>query len=465
MNRWPLNRSLLTVHPIEHLKANGSNVLRFIPAVNMSSGRVHEELAKTAVLMLHHGQPRTPYYATKYLAEGSHYYYKLPLWLTSKYSKIIQEYLNELIPEHRPFYCTHAFLYDDPAVPKTITDLIRRGMERLILLPLYPHYSCFRTGTMLNIAVKALDEQTKPLSKDGISLMDHRVRTMSHVSFRCSTIDRWSNHPAVINRGYNSSGYIREVWTTCHRLMEHLNEALPWKLAWFSGWDQWPATTLESIKLQLYLFRRDRRYRTLVVPIASLIPSFESESLLPNILQNEGVDLLSPPPFSPVLAHGFAELIKNHLMGRRASSQLSCRCKFCFSSLCLLREAMLTPKEICANGPLFLADPSVVKYTSACAAKARKIYCLEKQLRDSRRHIGTLPAATANTTNRRERLDGGRLFVYRLTWVGAWRGRRAVCQSVCGRRAAGGGHYMCRAGARVDEQSTRGSQLRGHRSI
>lgn len=72
-------------------------------------------------------------------------------------------------------------------------------MQRLILLPLYPHYSCFQTGTMLNIAVKALDEQTKPLSEDGICSMDYRVRTMSHVSFRCSTIDRWSNHPAVIN--------------------------------------------------------------------------------------------------------------------------------------------------------------------------------------------------------------------------------------------------------------------------
>lgn len=74
-------------------------------------------------------------------------------------------------------------------------------MQRLILLPLYPHYSCFQTGTMLNIAVKALDEQTKPLSEDGIYLMDYRVRTMSHVAFRCSTVDRWSNHPALINVG------------------------------------------------------------------------------------------------------------------------------------------------------------------------------------------------------------------------------------------------------------------------
>lgn len=72
-------------------------------------------------------------------------------------------------------------------------------MDRLILLPLYPHYSCFQTGTMLNIAVKALDELTKSLLEDDTYSVDYRVRTMSHVSFRCSTIDRWSSHPAVID--------------------------------------------------------------------------------------------------------------------------------------------------------------------------------------------------------------------------------------------------------------------------
>lgn len=72
-------------------------------------------------------------------------------------------------------------------------------MQRLILLPLYPQYSCFRTGTMLNVAAEVLDEQTLPLAKDGINIMDERVRSMSHISFQCSTIDRWSTHPAIIS--------------------------------------------------------------------------------------------------------------------------------------------------------------------------------------------------------------------------------------------------------------------------
>uniref|UniRef100_A0A183DFS6 Radical SAM protein n=1 Tax=Gongylonema pulchrum TaxID=637853 RepID=A0A183DFS6_9BILA len=136
-------------------------------------------------------------------------------------------------------------------------------------------------------------------------------------------------------------------------LMDHLNQALPWKLAWFGGWDQWPATTVESIQMQLYLLRRDKYYRTLVVPITSHIPSFETESILPMILQNTGVDLLSPPDYSRILAHGFAELIKNHLMGRRASARLSCRCRFCFSSRCSLRKAMLLPEKIHSNDRSF----------------------------------------------------------------------------------------------------------------
>lgn len=88
---------------------------------------------------------------------------------------------------------------------------------------------------------------------------------------------------------------------------------------------------------------------------ATFIFFIPSISALFIICYLQGVDLLSPPRFSPVLAHGFAELIKNHLMGRRASSQLSCRCKFCFSSRCLLREAMLAPKELPSN-EIFLGN-------------------------------------------------------------------------------------------------------------
>ncbi|VDN39845.1 unnamed protein product [Gongylonema pulchrum] len=204
------------------------------------------------------------------------------------YAEILRDYLNVLIPEHRPFHCTYAYLYEEPAIPKTIADLIKMGMEQLILLPLYPHYSCFRTGTMLNTAVEALDEQTLPLAKDGINVMDHRVRPMSHISFRCSTIDRWSTHPALIN-----------FW---HDL---------------------------------------------------LFSELEKHDSLLFVAPQMGVDLLSPPDYSRILAHGFAELIKNHLMGRRASARLSCRCRFCFSSRCSLRKAMLLPEKIHSNNRSF----------------------------------------------------------------------------------------------------------------
>ncbi|VDN28203.1 unnamed protein product [Gongylonema pulchrum] len=213
----------------------------------LAIGETHElqRTPKTAILLLHHGQPRTPYYATQHLSRSSAHFYRLPRWLTSyvssllvilsavkagfcvddyKYSKnlsfmidtyaeILRDYLNVLIPEHRPFHCTYAYLYEEPAIPKTIADLIKMGMEQLILLPLYPHYSCFRTGTMLNTAVEALDEQTLPLAKDGINVMDHRVRPMSHISFRCSTIDRWSTHPALINVSCSFCSSYEEIRT------------------------------------------------------------------------------------------------------------------------------------------------------------------------------------------------------------------------------------------------------------
>lgn len=83
MTRWPLSRSFLPVHHIECVKANGSSLNLSTSVEGVSLKTAQQETTKTAVLMLHHGQPRTPYYATKHLAEGSHYYYKLPLWLTS----------------------------------------------------------------------------------------------------------------------------------------------------------------------------------------------------------------------------------------------------------------------------------------------------------------------------------------------------------------------------------------------
>lgn len=73
----------------------------------------------------------------------------------------------------------------------------------------------------------------------------------------------------------------------------------------------------------------------------------------------QGVDFLAPPAYSPVLAHGFAELIKNHLMGRRTSACSSTRCKLCFNFRCLRRVAMLTPNDPPLRSETFMLDEEV----------------------------------------------------------------------------------------------------------
>lgn len=45
--------------------------------------------------------------------------------LLNDYTEILQDYLNQLVPEFAPFNCAHAFLYQEPLIPSTIADLIR----------------------------------------------------------------------------------------------------------------------------------------------------------------------------------------------------------------------------------------------------------------------------------------------------------------------------------------------------
>uniref|UniRef100_A0A0N5B017 Ovule protein n=1 Tax=Syphacia muris TaxID=451379 RepID=A0A0N5B017_9BILA len=116
--------------------------------------------------------------------------------------------------------------------------------------------------------------------------------------------------------------------------MESLGNSHTWRLAFFSGWNQWPIPNFANISWQLLLLRREKKERTLVVPIGSVIPNFDSEIILPNLLLNKGVDFISPPSFSPILVHGFAEMVKSHLLNGGTDGQLYNKCAFCVNPQC-----------------------------------------------------------------------------------------------------------------------------------
>ncbi|KHN80432.1 Dihydroorotate dehydrogenase (quinone), mitochondrial [Toxocara canis] len=284
-------------------------------------------------------------------------------------SNSLENCLNELLPEFGPIHCCHAFLYDEPSIEDNIRQCLRSGLDRLILLPLYAHYSCFRTGTMLNVAVNMIDKKTVPVTDNGHSLPNQRTIPMSDITFECTAIDRWSAHPLLASywyrqirrrvenndsilfvapqmRGYGGKEYSREVWATCQRVVHQLDDRVAWRLAWYGGWEQWPVSTVsESIPVQLYLLRRDGKLRTLVVPVTSLFPTFDTETLLPKLFSKRGVEFVNPASNSPVLIHGLAEIVKNHLLGRPTSAQFSTRCLACFNPRCHFTRTVLAPAD------------------------------------------------------------------------------------------------------------------------
>ncbi|MFH4973795.1 hypothetical protein AB6A40_000504 [Gnathostoma spinigerum] len=365
-----------------------------------SSSIPKEETRKTTVLLLHHGQPRTYFYAKQFLARSACDYYKLPVSITKLFidllwplsrrvqasvadcehsepfqdnmkriSESLESALNTLLPEFSRFACSYASLYDEPTIDTTIKKITREGTDQLVLLPLYPHYSCFYTGMLLNHAINQICKRTNHFVDDTDDIFSTRIVPMSPVSFKVTAVDRWSGHPVMSNMwyqklhhemdkydsilfvapqrtGYGGRDYRREVWATCQQIIEHLRNCVPWRIAWFGGWDSWPAFTFESIRIQLFFLRKNGKNKTLVVPVTSPFPSYDTETVLPNLICDQSVDLVYPSSKSPVLIHGLAEIIKNHLLlGRPTSAQFLTHCKFCMSGMCDQTRAVLRPSS------------------------------------------------------------------------------------------------------------------------
>ncbi|TKR93237.1 hypothetical protein L596_007731 [Steinernema carpocapsae] len=346
----------------------------------------------TSVLLLHHGQPRTPYYATKFLAKNASLYYKIPEAVTrffaaplSKLSSTtnqcladyghepsiderlsdldssLQRSLSQVLPEFGPIECSHAFLLDEPSIEQRVDNILRKGLNRLVVLPLYPHYSCFQTGIMLNKVAKAVLEKTTVLEKKPEEGKEaERIVPMSETSFVASTVDRWSAHPvlpycwkeqirplvdeidailfvAPTMRGYDALSYNSSVWSSCERVLEQLNNKVAWKLAFYNSWDQFPIPPLRNnVQIQMKHLLRNKLERILVIPVTQVIPSFDTQTVIPRLFEKQPkVSILSPRPNDRLLIHGLTEVVKNHLLeGRRTTAQLSMICKFCVDSEC-----------------------------------------------------------------------------------------------------------------------------------
>ncbi|WKX92118.1 hypothetical protein Q1695_010278 [Nippostrongylus brasiliensis] len=352
---------------------------------------------KTHVLFMHFGLPRSQYYAKNFLRKSASLYYNLPknlerfipsyFLLNGKITDCIDKYgegtyiektldrftnavqgnLNTIMPEFNSISCSNAYLFEEPSIADALEDVGRNGCSHVLMVPLYPHFSCAMSGFLLNEVERSLQTFTIPSTVDGRELPDERIVPNTSNSFHVSTVHRWSNHPIVSEywidilqrhrdeiggvvfcspnvRGYNSETFRRSVWSTCERITAGLDDSFPWRLGFFNSWDQWNVPIRDSVKSQTKRLSAQLGpgKQIAVVPVTSLLPDFNTFSVLPRISQSlDRVLLVQPEPDNPLLIQGVVEVIKNHLLGRR-NSQLQDRCDWCINKQCESMRYMFT---------------------------------------------------------------------------------------------------------------------------
>jgi protoheme ferro-lyase len=331
----------------------------------------------THILLIHAGQPRTPFYTREYLTK-SWGNYKIPkifrqpitdaYWSSSKllqkcvtdcekypilnevidgFALSIEKSLATITPEFRPVRCQSAYLFDTPSIKESVENIIQQGTDNLIILSLYPFEVNHLTKPMLSTVEKVLQTRTKPFGNDESSVI--RVAQNSHVSFHHTTLSNIATNESIIQYwaerirsnldGYDSviftsslplsnrRKFVKSFSETAIRVMyviyDSYPKAIPWRISFHSSWDQfWPPLTQMTIQNQVKNLRKNGRNKTLVIPFSELFQNFDTQTILPSLISTQSnVDLLAPEITDKSLIHSITEVVKNSLLQRIATKE------------------------------------------------------------------------------------------------------------------------------------------------
>ncbi|KAK6054977.1 ferrochelatase [Cooperia oncophora] len=244
---------------------------------------------KTHVLFLHMGQPRTEYYAKGFLRKSANAYYQIPKKLEryipmaflvdgrvkdaiAKYGEAgcieeplttftnrVQESLNTIMPEFGSISCSSAFLFDDPSIDQELVNLGKNSYNHIVVFPLYPHFSCARSGFLLNEVERVLQTFTVPATVDDREVPCERIVPKSSSSFHVSALHRWGNHPIV-----------SEYWLDL--LQKHRDEI--------------GAVVFCAPSITKRLTAHSSGKQIAIVPVSAILPDFNTFSVLPNITES-----------------------------------------------------------------------------------------------------------------------------------------------------------------------------------
>ena len=125
----------------------------------------------------------------------------------------------------------------------------------------------------------------------------------------------------------NRKKYVSTIADTAKRIMYVLYEsyprAVPWRVGFYNPWHQfWPPVSTHTIANRIKDLRKNDRKKTLVVPLGEFFPNFDTQTVLPSLIQNhEDTRLLAPESLDQALVHSFAEVVKTSLLQRVAQEQ------------------------------------------------------------------------------------------------------------------------------------------------
>jgi ferrochelatase len=218
--------------------------------------------------------------------------------ITEKQAKLLRDQLREMDPDHE-YHTFIAMRYWHPLTKETVEQISTVGVDRLIQLPLYPHYSKTTTGSNINewnrrtkgteIAdiptnfIKSYHDY-EPYTNAVVKAIERTVEACCDSSSQLHLL--FSAHGVPLKVIRNGDPYQEHIESTVNNVMEQLPTSYPHHLSYQSkvGPQKWlqPSTvdTLERLGAEGVK-------HLLVIPIAFV--SDHSETLYELDIQNREI--------------------------------------------------------------------------------------------------------------------------------------------------------------------------------
>jgi ferrochelatase len=269
-------------------------------------------------------------------------------WTERQAEAMVKE-LDATCPATAPHRAYQAFRYASPGSAEAIAAMRADGVRRVVVFPLYPHYSCATTGSSLSDLWRAAGVRAD--------------------EFEWSLIDRWPTHPAYVDalaqtlrEGLDGFGdttpvlfsahslpsrtvsrgdpYPQEVAATVQAVMERLAVPNPYLLSFQSkvGPVTWQGP--DTVAMVEGLAARGHR-RVLVVPVSFTCDHIETLSELDIELaataRRAGIEMRRAPALNdrPEFTQAMAQIVADHVAGGQpCSGQYRLRCPGCDQQGC-----------------------------------------------------------------------------------------------------------------------------------